>query len=300
MNIKENTKQQKREEIRNQNGITLLVLVITIIILLILAGITIGALTGKNGIINNSKNAKEETEIANEKEIIEKATVQAMGSNKQGNIEESELQNALNKETGEGKTEATDVGEEFEVVFKGSNRYYIVDKYGNVGEAQEYIKDKYPGDITVGKDGEKLNGDTEETTYQIWCIEDLVAFSKNVNEGNKYGDKYIKLMRDLDFNSKNSYTDWNTKDYDIYLNGDGNKAIREQLSSNGNGFKTIGIDNQNQFWGDFDGNHYSINNLYINGERFFWRDTRSNYKKCIYRRQSSKGKRCRRFNIYSW
>ena len=67
MNIKENTKQQKREEIRNQNGITLLVLVITIIILLILAGITIGALTGKNGIINNSKNAKEETEIANEK-----------------------------------------------------------------------------------------------------------------------------------------------------------------------------------------------------------------------------------------
>ena len=32
MNIKENTKQQKREEIRNQNGITLLVLVITIVL----------------------------------------------------------------------------------------------------------------------------------------------------------------------------------------------------------------------------------------------------------------------------
>ena len=32
MNIKENTKQQKRDKIRNQNGITLLVLVITIVL----------------------------------------------------------------------------------------------------------------------------------------------------------------------------------------------------------------------------------------------------------------------------
>ena len=72
--------------LQTQKGITLLVLVITIIVLLILAGITIGALTGENGIINNTKNAKEETEIANEKEIVEKATVEAMGKNKYGNM----------------------------------------------------------------------------------------------------------------------------------------------------------------------------------------------------------------------
>ncbi len=74
------------EILQTQKGITLLVLVITIIVLLILAGITIGALTGENGIINNTKNAKEETEIANEKEIVEKATVEAMGKNKYGNM----------------------------------------------------------------------------------------------------------------------------------------------------------------------------------------------------------------------
>ena len=89
---------------KQENGITLLALVITIIILLILAGITISAITGDNGIIRNAGQAKEETEIANEKEIVEKATVQAMGNNKYGNIEESELQQQLDKETGEGET----------------------------------------------------------------------------------------------------------------------------------------------------------------------------------------------------
>ena len=105
----------KRMAKQKNKGITLIALVITVIILLILAGITVGAITGDNGIIDNAGQAKEKTEIANEKEIIEKATVQAMGNNKYGNIEESELQKQLDKETDEGKTEATDTGEEFEI-----------------------------------------------------------------------------------------------------------------------------------------------------------------------------------------
>ena len=77
--------QMKRNE--REKGITLLALVITVIVLLILAGITIGAITGNDGIIKNAQNAKEDTEIANEKEILEKATVQTMGNNKYGNVE---------------------------------------------------------------------------------------------------------------------------------------------------------------------------------------------------------------------
>ena len=73
---------------KQERGITLLILVITIIILLILAGITINVIIGDNGIIGNAGQAKEKAEIANEKEIVEKATVQAMGNNKYGNIEE--------------------------------------------------------------------------------------------------------------------------------------------------------------------------------------------------------------------
>lgn len=54
--------------IRNEKGITLVALVITIIILLILAGITIGLVTGKNGILMQATRATEETKIAQEKE----------------------------------------------------------------------------------------------------------------------------------------------------------------------------------------------------------------------------------------
>ena len=170
---------------KKETGITLLVLVITIIVLLILAGITINAITGENGIIGNAGQAKEETEIANEKEIVEKATIQAMGNNKYGNIEESELQSELDKETKGGKTEVADVDDEFEVVFHESKRYYTVDKDGNVEGAYEIIEDQYPGDITVGKDGETLSG-SEEHPYEIWCIEDLVAFSENQNTSGTY------------------------------------------------------------------------------------------------------------------
>lgn len=49
--------------IRKKEGITLIALVITIIILLILAGVTIATLTGENGLIKKALKAKEETEI---------------------------------------------------------------------------------------------------------------------------------------------------------------------------------------------------------------------------------------------
>ena len=52
-------------------GITLIALVITIIILLILAGITIATLTGENGILNKASIAKEESLIKNYQEQLD-------------------------------------------------------------------------------------------------------------------------------------------------------------------------------------------------------------------------------------
>ena len=46
---------------RNQRGITLIALVITIIVLLILAGVSIAMLTGNNGILTKSTEAKTNT-----------------------------------------------------------------------------------------------------------------------------------------------------------------------------------------------------------------------------------------------
>ena len=76
INVKKFKKSKKREQQREE-GITLIALITTIIVLLILAGISIGAITGSNGIIGGAQSAKEETEIAQEKEIIDISTVEA-------------------------------------------------------------------------------------------------------------------------------------------------------------------------------------------------------------------------------
>ena len=57
-----------KKQKNGQNGITLLALVITIIVLLILAGITISTLVGENGIITKANEAKIETRGASVKE----------------------------------------------------------------------------------------------------------------------------------------------------------------------------------------------------------------------------------------
>ena len=55
---------------KNQKGITLIALVITIIVLLILAGVTIAMLTGENGILNKATGAVSDTEKATAEEAI--------------------------------------------------------------------------------------------------------------------------------------------------------------------------------------------------------------------------------------
>ena len=68
----------KSKNLKSKNkGITIIALVVTIVVLLILASISIGALTGDNGIINQAHTAKEDTEIASWEEQIDLAIIDA-------------------------------------------------------------------------------------------------------------------------------------------------------------------------------------------------------------------------------
>ncbi len=60
-----------------------------------------------------------------------------MGNNKYGNVEKDGLQEELDKEIGDGKTEVSEADEYFKVVFKDSERSYLVDKNGNVMEVPD-------------------------------------------------------------------------------------------------------------------------------------------------------------------
>ncbi|MEE0866290.1 MAG: prepilin-type N-terminal cleavage/methylation domain-containing protein [Clostridia bacterium] len=55
---------------KNQKGITLIALVITIIVLLILAGITIAMLTGDNGLLTKSKESAAASAVAGAKDEV--------------------------------------------------------------------------------------------------------------------------------------------------------------------------------------------------------------------------------------
>ena len=68
---------KKNERCNKEKGITLIALGVTIVILLILAGVSIGVLTGNNGIINQAQTAKKDTEIDSWEEQIDLAIMDA-------------------------------------------------------------------------------------------------------------------------------------------------------------------------------------------------------------------------------
>ena len=76
------------EKLRETKGITLIALVITIIILLILAGISIATLTGENGILNKASKAKEEHLIEQYKEEINLIIIDEIAERKTKNKNE--------------------------------------------------------------------------------------------------------------------------------------------------------------------------------------------------------------------
>ena len=78
---------------KNNKGITLIALVITIIVLLILAGVTIATLTGENGILTRANEAKKETGKAKAKEQIQIAVMGSYGVN--GDIDKEKLKENL-------------------------------------------------------------------------------------------------------------------------------------------------------------------------------------------------------------
>ena len=63
--------------LREQKGITLVALVITIIVLLILAGVTIAALSGDNGILTNASKSQQENALGNAKDLVSMAINEA-------------------------------------------------------------------------------------------------------------------------------------------------------------------------------------------------------------------------------
>ena len=132
----------KKENKQKNKGITLIALVITVIVLLMLSGVTIATLTGENGILTRASEAGEETK---EQGALEKVKIAILGSyptnesygpnNASGNLDYKLLKENLE----------------------------AINGYESMSETGEITEDSFP--LIVVVDGEKItvhsNGEVE-------------------------------------------------------------------------------------------------------------------------------------------
>ena len=119
---------------KEMKGITLVALVVTIVVLLILAGVSINSVLGENGIIIKAKEAAEKTAAAQEREMIER------------NLLEQELENSLATPTPKPQpTEGVKIPTGFYYV--GGTKTSGIVISDNVND-----KDKYKNKAVVGTD----------------------------------------------------------------------------------------------------------------------------------------------------
>ena len=126
---------------KNARGITLIALVITIIVLLILAGITINALSGENGILKRATQAKSKTGRSNALEQINLAIITARTEGL-GQVDKKLLRDEITKAGMTVKTDGDDLPWEVvsdKYIFR-INEDYTVEEISGIGLSKKEIK----------------------------------------------------------------------------------------------------------------------------------------------------------------
>ena len=162
-------------KIRNTKGITLISLVVTIIILLILAGISIATLMGDNGLINRANDAKIATEIASIKEEIQTDILSEQAGNN-GNISDDTLKGILEKYG--ILSEEEKLIDKTLTTTKGNHEIKVADIFNGTT-----VKDvpKNPTFTTVANAPDTSRFNTSNTYYVAW---DLTSSPYTIQESN--------------------------------------------------------------------------------------------------------------------
>ena len=129
-------KTAKKQKLKESKGITLIALVITIIVLLILAGVTIATLTGDNGILKKAGDAKTQTEQAKEDENLKIAIAGSYGTD--GKLNLKDLKDNLENQGID--YDKNNTGFPLEVIVNGEKKK--IDANGNIIESIQSLKTK--------------------------------------------------------------------------------------------------------------------------------------------------------------
>lgn len=150
---------------KSEKAITLIALVVTIILLIILAGVAINLILGENGLLSRTKYAKQEYEIAQEKEKldIKIADVQAQ---KEGNATINDVIEALKNETnvnyyvaGNKIATITTIG----TISNEPKELYVVCNNKYQFKLEENLKTSFISIVDIEKIGETIPPATKDT-----------------------------------------------------------------------------------------------------------------------------------------
>ena len=191
-------------KIWNKNrGITLIALVVTIVVLLILAGISVSMLTGQNGILNKAAEAKEKTEISSKDEQRKLAQAEALMNTEKTTYKGVTLPEGFAPTKIDGEDSIDD-------------GLVITDGNGN-----EYVWVEVPRTDTVYPNaGINITEFTDEEYIKIES--DLHEYTKDYRNGTSYSDTFYDASNDSNEANK---SDWfqSADDY--------NKAKKKMLKS---------------------------------------------------------------------
>ena len=184
--------EQKRMQ-KNSKGITLIALVITIILLLILAGVAIATLTGDNGILNQAGRAKDKT---TEAESIERVQVEVAGSyGIDGTIDKEQLNKNLGNiaglKIGESNFGGENIVKELPVTVTLNGYDIEIDANGGVEKIPEIIaKIRANPQAYYGKKVTNYKAsDSDTNTYRIFYVD----------KDNDFKDGYNTIYLKADF-----------------------------------------------------------------------------------------------------
>ena len=169
----------ERLNINKNKGITLIALIITIIVLLILAGVSIAMLTGENGILTQAQNTEERTEQAGDIEKIKLAISEAqIGESGYQELNFHSFQKALNSQFGENNAVVSiEEDETYTVSCLNSLRDYTVsennieqvidwnEKMASAVAPESQDEEINNGVIGIGTDGNPVDMDLWEYTF---------------------------------------------------------------------------------------------------------------------------------------
>ncbi len=193
------------------SGITLISLVITIIILIILAGVSISLILGENGLFTKAQKAAKDMDIASLKEQIGTELLSMQIENEENNfvIEKSEVEKVLSKYGQVIKSEDGNIiglkptGKDYEIPFSElwqgeTTNSYNATKHVNVPKLSEgMIPIKYNGsqwEICSEEDSEWYNYDEDKKEWANVMLSDGTYNGENAKVGQKIEDKDLGSM----------------------------------------------------------------------------------------------------------